>query len=479
MSSITHFYHLAAQSYIQGPAIPPWTPYFPTAQYHAALRELRAARRSRTATPDGTPPDDLWSAVIKQYVKALRIRRLCLEAGALFAGRMPMTSSSSPAARRTVSRTATTSSRSATPSETLIEEVGRFVISEYIPLALALGDAVSRLRQQPGQRCRRPGLRRRCAATSSPGARFPGIDAAGTLALKGGWKLKAAAAIGDLLVDRDNLVAAKDAVEANLKEFITLLSLREHLRLRDRRTSAYPGDVTRTEPERDDAEQVLVAEGPALERQSDGSRPARAHGRQRHVPGRRQTNLVDPVRWAALRGIRGPVHSAAAALDTHRRPRRSGSQVSPARSASAPSSPLWQSRHHSASRAASPRWTVCAPARSSRSGWSRILVGGYDKGSDSDHITFSGGWVDELKALWPCSGPPPTFYRDTDAASRHRAGLRPHRGPAWRARPLRHRFGRQDHRLPVRRSDHVERLAEGRHRHGRTMTTPAPRSAAR
>ena len=28
MSSITHFYHLAAPSYVQGPAMPPWTPYF-------------------------------------------------------------------------------------------------------------------------------------------------------------------------------------------------------------------------------------------------------------------------------------------------------------------------------------------------------------------------------------------------------------------------------------------------------------------
>ena len=31
MSSITHQYHLAAPSYIQGPNIPPWTPYFATA----------------------------------------------------------------------------------------------------------------------------------------------------------------------------------------------------------------------------------------------------------------------------------------------------------------------------------------------------------------------------------------------------------------------------------------------------------------
>ncbi|MRR52457.1 MAG: hypothetical protein EG825_16390, partial [Rhodocyclaceae bacterium] len=37
MSSITHFYHLAAPSYVQGPAIPPWTPYFNTDDYHVAL----------------------------------------------------------------------------------------------------------------------------------------------------------------------------------------------------------------------------------------------------------------------------------------------------------------------------------------------------------------------------------------------------------------------------------------------------------
>ncbi|MEI7813973.1 MAG: nickel-dependent hydrogenase large subunit, partial [Coriobacteriia bacterium] len=37
MSSITHFYHLAAPSYIQGPAMPPWTPYFGNDNYHAGL----------------------------------------------------------------------------------------------------------------------------------------------------------------------------------------------------------------------------------------------------------------------------------------------------------------------------------------------------------------------------------------------------------------------------------------------------------
>ena len=37
MSSITHFYHLAAPSYIQGPAIPPWTPYFADSYYSPGI----------------------------------------------------------------------------------------------------------------------------------------------------------------------------------------------------------------------------------------------------------------------------------------------------------------------------------------------------------------------------------------------------------------------------------------------------------
>ena len=49
MSSITHFYHLAAPSYVQGPAIPPWTPYFADSYYshRSALTVGHAVRRSR------------------------------------------------------------------------------------------------------------------------------------------------------------------------------------------------------------------------------------------------------------------------------------------------------------------------------------------------------------------------------------------------------------------------------------------------
>jgi Ni,Fe-hydrogenase I large subunit len=37
MSSITHFYHLAAPSYVQGPNMPPWTPYWNDADYNSLL----------------------------------------------------------------------------------------------------------------------------------------------------------------------------------------------------------------------------------------------------------------------------------------------------------------------------------------------------------------------------------------------------------------------------------------------------------
>ena len=89
MSSITHFYHLAAPSYIQGPNMAPWTPHFDNSYYHSDLRS--AGKAGVTAPAKAVLPSktdgfstDVWSAVITQYVKALRIRRLALEAGALF-----------------------------------------------------------------------------------------------------------------------------------------------------------------------------------------------------------------------------------------------------------------------------------------------------------------------------------------------------------------------------------------------------------
>ena len=62
----------------------------PGARRHVRLLVARP-RDSADRLLDGFS-DDLWSTVIRSYVVALRVRRLTFEAGALFAGRMPMTS---------------------------------------------------------------------------------------------------------------------------------------------------------------------------------------------------------------------------------------------------------------------------------------------------------------------------------------------------------------------------------------------------
>jgi Ni,Fe-hydrogenase I large subunit len=135
MSSITHFYHLVAPSYVQGPNMPPWTPYFNDNFYVEALRSGGAAAPGKNAT-DGFS-DSVWSTVIRSYVVALRVRRLTFEAGALFAGRMPMTSVYCGGGV-TFDGTENLTSR-ATMFEDIMKEIGLFIIQEYVPIALALG----------------------------------------------------------------------------------------------------------------------------------------------------------------------------------------------------------------------------------------------------------------------------------------------------------------------------------------------------
>ena len=140
MSSITHFYHLVALDYVQGPALPPWTPFFNENFYHALLKNpggqvaLTAALGPRLV--EGYSKG-IWDAAITQYVKALRIRRLTFEAGALFAGRMPMTSCF-VGGGVTNDGTEDLSVKCAKFKD-IMKEIGVFVIKEYVPLVLALG----------------------------------------------------------------------------------------------------------------------------------------------------------------------------------------------------------------------------------------------------------------------------------------------------------------------------------------------------
>ncbi len=270
MSSITHFYHLAALSYVQGPPIPPWTPYFNDNQYHGALlgkkHGIQPSGAASTATEYGVLPrngvtgtygttglsTDLWSAVIKQYIKALRIRRLTFEAGALFAGRMPMTSCFVAGGVTNSFRDAADFNNRCDTFRTLMVEVGNFVVEEYIPLVLALGALY-------------PDFDSSKAAVPANGfgaglgnylawGGFPAADATGTLAMPGGiWTGGVAGSkTTTLLTDASNLAASITAVKTHLVEVITR-SRYENTYGYNTSEFAYPGDVTRTEPRRDAA----------------------------------------------------------------------------------------------------------------------------------------------------------------------------------------------------------------------------------
>jgi hydrogenase large subunit len=67
-SHILHFYHLAVQDFIDGPAMPPWQPSW------------SADKRVDKATTD---------TLVSHYVTALDMRRMAHEMGALFGGRLP------------------------------------------------------------------------------------------------------------------------------------------------------------------------------------------------------------------------------------------------------------------------------------------------------------------------------------------------------------------------------------------------------
>ncbi|HEY5484690.1 MAG TPA: nickel-dependent hydrogenase large subunit [Propionibacteriaceae bacterium] len=263
MSSITHFYHLVAQSYVQGPPVPPWTPYFKDAQYNELLR-VHGNGTLPSKNASGTYANlssDLWSAVITQYVKALRIRRLTFEAGALFAGRMPMMSNAVAGGTTNTFKDRADFDAKCDTFRKLMEEVGAFVVSEYIPLALALGalypdfDNANNTGVSP--------------ATAGKGwgaglgnflawGGFP--QAGGTMGINGGVVVDAAGVtpvVTRLLETRagtvgaeGSLAYAKNQVETKLKEFITCSHYANTHGYSAGVNSAYPGNVTMTEPDR-------------------------------------------------------------------------------------------------------------------------------------------------------------------------------------------------------------------------------------
>lgn len=271
MSHVTHFYHLAAPSYVQGPAISPWTPYFANSQYHDLLRGATGKNALGADDPhglgglgilpdaDATGSTDLWSAVITQYVKALRIRRLTFEAGALFAGRMPMVASFVAGGVTNKANDASWASK-ITAFKSMMVEVANFCITEYIPLACALGylyldyDNVA----NGGE-----GYGAGCGNLLAWGA-FPNTGTAGTttLGLKGGYiitdEFTQAAEKHMFMEKRSDTTGVTDKgvdfMQNRVVECIARSNYKDELAEFDASGWAYPGAVTRTIPDRSGSE---------------------------------------------------------------------------------------------------------------------------------------------------------------------------------------------------------------------------------
>lgn len=270
MSSITHFYHLVAPSYVQGPAVPPWTPYFNNNYYSPLLRGTATGVNAALpgVVPDANPATlQLWDAVIISYVTALKMRRLTFEAGALFAGRMPMTSCYvAGGVTNDTSNAADFAARCAKFKE-LIRTVGLWILQEYVPIAFALGllnvdfdnannNGISptNLTVHAGE-----GYGAGVGRFLAWGA-FPQVD--NTLFTKGGVKYAAGDGLTSFTVSNKTQVAAMwlneqsddYSVVNNLTEDIA--NSRYSISAADTAagsysgTAAYPGDVLRTKPAR-------------------------------------------------------------------------------------------------------------------------------------------------------------------------------------------------------------------------------------
>jgi hydrogenase large subunit len=106
-SHILHFYHLALQDFVAGPAMPPWQPAW---------------------TGDGRIQDPLAGELIKNYVAALDMRRKAHEMGSLFGGRLPHPPSFIPGGFTTTPRTDRIAKFKAYAAE-----LTAFITNTYIP----------------------------------------------------------------------------------------------------------------------------------------------------------------------------------------------------------------------------------------------------------------------------------------------------------------------------------------------------------
>lgn len=114
---ILHFYHLALLDYMKGPAIPPFTPAN-SADYRFSAAENQV--------------------FVEHYVKALEMRRIAQEAGALFAGKIPHVMSYLPGGV-----TQAPDSTKVAAFRSCLDTLIAFIDNVYLPDVEKLGSAYS------------------------------------------------------------------------------------------------------------------------------------------------------------------------------------------------------------------------------------------------------------------------------------------------------------------------------------------------
>lgn len=128
MSTITHFYALAALDYVQGPPAAPWKQWFANSYYGAA-----GIAQPGTADPlaEINNASTIWGKIIVDYVLALHNRRIAHEAAARLCGGLPHARNWVPGG---VTKAPDTTDCADIRSK--LEGVRDFILKNYIPLAL-------------------------------------------------------------------------------------------------------------------------------------------------------------------------------------------------------------------------------------------------------------------------------------------------------------------------------------------------------
>lgn len=127
MSALTHFYALSALDLVQGPEEAPWTPFWDPSYYDPALKN--GGGNANLQYEANGSPTNIYTAVITDYVLALRMRTAAIDMGAIFGGRLPVASGYVAGGT-----TKLPTPKDITKARALLADVKSFIETHYVPM---------------------------------------------------------------------------------------------------------------------------------------------------------------------------------------------------------------------------------------------------------------------------------------------------------------------------------------------------------